>query len=575
MKTKLIALPLLALVSALLFGSPVVAVNFDPGRIIDDAVFTNNTSMTVSQIQNFLNSKVQNCDTSGSQPASDFGRPDLTHAQYAASRGWQAPPYTCLRNYTENGLSSAQIIYNVSQQFKINPQVFIVLLQKETGLVTDTWPLGWQYRTATGYGCPDSTPGVCDASYYGFTNQVTWAGRLFRSVLNQSPGWYSPYIKGWNYIQWSPTSSCGGSMVNVQNWSTAALYDYTPYQPNQAALNAGYGMGDSCSAYGNRNFWLYFNDWFGRTTSGLVRASGDDGIYLIENNHKRAFPSATVFQSWNNKWTDVVQVSPTDLVKIPDGQPMPYNVGYREGRLVSSPTGGVYLVTGGVKRAFPSAEVFLSGGYKWADSLGLSAYELSLIPDGQPMPYNVGYREGRLVSSPTGGVYLVTGGVKRAFPSAEVFLSGGYKWADSLGLSAYELSLIPDGQPMPYNVGYREGRLVSSPTGGVYLVTGGVKRAFPSGLVFTSNSYSWASIMHITDSELMLIPDGVIMTYNLHYRDNKVVSNDGATVYLIDNGTKRAFSSGQAFTSSGYKWSSIVKVSIDELNFIPSGPPVY
>ncbi|MBP6037960.1 MAG: hypothetical protein KA604_01325 [Candidatus Saccharimonas sp.] len=266
---KLFILAFLAALSNALIGGATMAhaATFDPGRIIDDSVMTNANSMNVDQIQAFLNSKVPNCDTNGNQPASDFGRPDLTHAQYAAARNWQAPPYTCLRDKVENGLTAAQIIYNVSQQYSINPQTFIVLLQKESSLVTDTWPLNWQYNSATGYGCPDSTPGVCDASYRGLTNQITWAARLFRNVINQSPTWYSPYIKGNNFIQWSPIASCGGSTVNVQNWSTAALYDYTPYQPNQAALNAGYGMGDGCSAYGNRNFFLYFNDWFGSTAA--------------------------------------------------------------------------------------------------------------------------------------------------------------------------------------------------------------------------------------------------------------------------------------------------------------------
>ena len=33
--------------------------DFNPGRIIDDAVFYNSNSMTVEQIQNFLNSKMK------------------------------------------------------------------------------------------------------------------------------------------------------------------------------------------------------------------------------------------------------------------------------------------------------------------------------------------------------------------------------------------------------------------------------------------------------------------------------------------------------------------------------------
>ena len=86
------------------------AAGFIAGRIIDDNVFINSNAMNATQIQSFLNSKVSSCDTSGSQPASDFGRSDLTHAQYAALKGWSAPPYTCLKDYSENGVSAAQII---------------------------------------------------------------------------------------------------------------------------------------------------------------------------------------------------------------------------------------------------------------------------------------------------------------------------------------------------------------------------------------------------------------------------------------------------------------------------------
>ena len=248
------------------------AASFDPGHIIDDAVFQNNASMSATDIQNFLNSKVPWCDTNGTQPASEYGRSDLTHAQYAATRGWPGPPYTCLRDYGENGQTPAQIIYNLAQQYKINPQVLLVTLQKESSLITDTWPLPSQYRSATGYGCPDSGPNNsanCNSNYFGLTNQLTHTAYMYHAIMTQNPNWYSPYVVGTNYIQWNPNAGCGGTNVNITNWATAALYDYTPYQPNAAALNAGYGTGDSCSAYGNRNFYLYFTSWFGDTTYPL------------------------------------------------------------------------------------------------------------------------------------------------------------------------------------------------------------------------------------------------------------------------------------------------------------------
>jgi hypothetical protein len=234
------------------------ASGFIAGNITDDNVFTNKSSMSAAAVQAFLNSKVPTCDTWGTQ-TSEFG--GGTRRQWAEAHGYSAP-FTCLKDYSENGQTAARIIYNVSQQYSINPQVLIVLLQKEQGLVTDTWPLSIQYKTATGYGCPDTAP--CDSQYYGLTNQLTWAAKMFRAILNNSPTWYTPYTLGNNFIQYSPDSNCGGSNVYIQNRSTQALYNYTPYQPNKASLDAGWGTA-SCGSYGNRNFYLYFTSWFGST----------------------------------------------------------------------------------------------------------------------------------------------------------------------------------------------------------------------------------------------------------------------------------------------------------------------
>lgn len=245
-----------------LFGvSPSRAANgadFQAGRIIDDNIFTNKSSMSVADIQNFLNSKVPNCDTNGTQPSEWGGG---SRAQYGTSVGYP-PPYTCLKNYVENGLSSAQIIYNAAQTYSINPQVLLVTLQKENGLITDSWPFPSQYRTAMGFGCPDGAP--CDSQWYGFTNQVNQGARHFRGYYDVSLQ-YVPYRTGINYVQFNPNANCGGTNINIITRGTAALYSYTPYQPNGPALNNLYGTGDGCSAYGNRNFWRDFNDWFGNS----------------------------------------------------------------------------------------------------------------------------------------------------------------------------------------------------------------------------------------------------------------------------------------------------------------------
>jgi hypothetical protein len=245
--------------------------SFDPGRIIDDSVFVNKNSMSAQDIQNFLNSKVTACDT--------------WHTPGSGSQGEQ-PPWTCLKDYGEGGRSAAQIIYDAAQNYNLNPQVLIVTLQKENGLITDSWPYRWQYRTAMGMGCPDGA--ACDAQYFGFTNQVNQGARHLRGFYDQNAGWYIPYRPGVNFIKWNPNSACGGSNVNIVNRATASLYSYTPYQPNAAALNNLYGTGDSCSAYGNRNFWRDFTSWFGDTYG---RPYAWEGVSQGSNRDLSALPA--------------------------------------------------------------------------------------------------------------------------------------------------------------------------------------------------------------------------------------------------------------------------------------------
>lgn len=253
--------------------------DFNAGRIIDDGVFYNQNAMNPQQIQQFLNARVPVCDTNGEKMINST----QTRAQWAQANGKPLPPYICLKDYSQsvstitNGgsdlctgsiaggtKSAGQIIYEVSQACGVNPQVLIVLLQKEQSLVTDDWPWPIQYRSATGYGCPDTAP--CDAEFYGYFNQVYQAAKAYKRY-RANPNNYNYRAGRNNTILWHPNHGCGTSTVFIENQATAGLYIYTPYRPNQAALNNLYGLGDGCSAYGNRNFWRMFNDWFGSTLS--------------------------------------------------------------------------------------------------------------------------------------------------------------------------------------------------------------------------------------------------------------------------------------------------------------------
>ncbi len=243
------------------------ASGFNPGNIISDQVMGNYNSMSINEIQSFLTEK-GNCNNTNY-----ILYQQLTKQYPKITWHFENGHFVCLSEERfgdgqtiGSGQTAAEIIYQAAQDYKINPQVIIVLLEKEQGLITDSYPNSYNYRAATGYGCPDTA--ACDTKYYGFKNQVRNAAAMFRSVLD---GGWSNYPAGrTNYVQYHPNRNCGGTNIYIENRATSALYRYTPYQPNSAALSAGYGTGDTCSSYGNRNFYMYFTDWFGSTQEAHI-----------------------------------------------------------------------------------------------------------------------------------------------------------------------------------------------------------------------------------------------------------------------------------------------------------------
>lgn len=267
---KLFALSIISALSFfLLISSSAEAqlAGFDSGRLMDDIVMSNKDTMSEAQIQSFLKSKNPCNDadfsklTGHNESSGWFTWTDSKGVQKTAYYNIKDGHFICMADENFDNESAAHIIWQAAQDYNINPQVLIVLLQKEQGLITDTWPnINYQYAAATGYDCPDNGNG-CNNANAGFKNQIRKAAALFRQVLD---GGWTNYPVGVNYIQYSPNTSCGGNYVDIKNRATSALYRYTPYQPNAAALAAGWRTA-SCGAYGNRNFYNYFTDWFGPT----------------------------------------------------------------------------------------------------------------------------------------------------------------------------------------------------------------------------------------------------------------------------------------------------------------------
>jgi len=511
--------------------------DFKPGRIIDDDIFYNKSSMSVSDIQNFLDTLIPNCDVWGTQKS---GYGNLTNAQYAQQiKGWAGPPYVCINKYYENptthetsyekgggafagGISAAQIIYNAAQTYNINPQVLLVMLKKESAgpLTADNWPLKSQYNYSMGYACPDSGPNNsanCNSNYAGLYNQVTLSAWQL-NYYKEHPNNYR-YRIGLNNIQFSPDINCGTKQVYIENIATLSLYIYTPYTPNDASL-ATYPGTAPCGAYGNRNFYAYFKEWFSITSyNGKVIRSdaAGSGVYLIENGIKRAFNSVEAMYSHMYTWNNVITVSDSVVTTIPTGPTLGINIAAYTGKLIrsSATTSGVYLVDSTSKRPFDSAQAFNSYGYDWNKIVTVSGTVMADIPDGTPLGVNLSSYNGKVIRSDIAGsgVYLIENGIKRAFNSVDALYSHMYTWNNVSTVPDSVITSIPTGPDLGINIAAYTGKLIKggSTGSGVYLVDSTSKRPFDSAQAFNSYGYDWNKIVTVSDIVMTGIPDGTLL----------------------------------------------------------------
>ncbi|MGV8857722.1 FG-GAP repeat domain-containing protein [Rhodoglobus sp.] len=242
-------------------ASAVTGSEFSAGNIISDALFYDGQAMTKNEIQAFLNSKIGTCIN---------GRCLNVLTAPVSSRAKDVSQTTgnlICEAFTGGTLSAADIIYRAQVACGISAKVILVTLQKEQGLVSSRAPGEAALDRAMGMACPDTAP--CAEYALGFGNQVYLGARQLKAykaaAFAKQPGVHQ--------IQYHPNTSCGSSSVNIVNYATAALYNYTPYRPNAAALANLGGVGDSCSSYGNRNFWWYYSNWFGSSLVPEVTAT--------------------------------------------------------------------------------------------------------------------------------------------------------------------------------------------------------------------------------------------------------------------------------------------------------------
>ncbi|WP_296632763.1 LysM domain-containing protein [Rhodoluna sp.] len=407
-----------------------VASQFDPGLIIGDSVFYDFGTMTADDVQKFLESKLPSCNNAnGMKCIKDF-RMDTPAVNGEDGRCESLP--------SQVNQSAARMIYVIANACKINPRVLIVTLQKEQGLITNGNPTKRSYDFALGMNCPDTASG-CSASSAGFfwqlykgAGQLQWYGDPRGSFTFLKVGQNITRRYQDKQVETAKGINCGSKTFQLKSQATAALYYYTPYTPNAAAMANLYGSGDACSAYGNRNFWRYYTDWFGSPVGGgFLLKSETSGTYLIVEDKKYLInepalvtalkplgPLGTISQTYLDSFTSAGELT----------------------RLVKSAAGIYYFLADAQKYTFTNCDQVAGFGLDCTKAIQLTANQLAALGIGGPVT--------EYVSGVDGDTYLIQGGAKRQILDNESLVDSriGVPALSKLKISA--LAYLPWGKPI-------------------------------------------------------------------------------------------------------------------------------
>jgi hypothetical protein len=293
----------------------------------------------------------------------------------------------------------------------------------------------------------------------------------------------------------------------------------------------------------------------------LVQIKPEPTVYLIENGKKRPFNvTAKQFLSLGFDFNNVKQVTVDELINYLDGIAIKYGP---DKQLLSDGT-KIYLIESGKKRWISSNQLFSILGFSRSKVKKSDLAQIITYLDGDPLLYP----DGTLLRSggnPT--VYLMKGGQKHQFVSAQSFLKLGYKWGKVLSADSAEIAQAPSGNI----ISYADGTLVQAEnSASVFLINKGLLHQFVSSEIFLNMKYKWSQVLTVSSDELSYYTQGD----PVKYPDGTLLRpKDAIDVYLIADGIVKPVDAA-TFKKKKYNWSNVLVVSSQDFGVLYNGQPI-
>lgn len=425
--------------------------SFDPGLILYDGELKNYTAMTSIEIQSFLN------DRGGI----------LSEMHFTDRDG---------KNRT-----AAEIIARAATAAKINPQVLLVLLQKEQSLIEATAPTLNALDWALGYGVCDSCSKTDPLlrKYRGFTSQMYGAANRLREYLDH-PERFSWIKRG------KPVAISGATIIPYTN-ATRAMYLYTPHLA------------------GARSFWNIWTRYFGKPypDGTVLRDARNSDTWRIEGGLRRKFANDSVAASMIDE-RFMVTVPGSVLSNYPQGAPIKFS----NYSLVRTPSGAVYLLVDNKKRVIISQTVFRTLGFNPDELIAVKDKDIKDYPSGTPItatsdaPYGTVYEDEQ-----TGERFLVTAGIRHQVTSTAI-LNAVVPNATVVRTTTNELKRYTIGAPLYFP----DGTLLTNADGILAVISGGKRQEFASLETAIALGYAPSQAVYVNNAIWQLHEQGDLIT---------------------------------------------------------------
>ncbi len=586
--------------------------NFNADKLIEDKIFEDTQTFGGPEgIQKFLEVKNSVLANTSLDFLVKLKEPDSV----TLKQGLEDPQPNLSRLRT-----AAELIWDAAKQSGLNPQVILVTLNKEQGLITsandfDPARLQKALDRSMGFDCPDS--GGCGNLFPGFyyqlfgnydseNNRYLGAAKSLMKSFS-TPNGRGPVFNGQvsrvgDVITLDNTPSQiynppAQQTVTLFNRATAALYRYTPHVFN-----------------GNYNFWKFFNEWFRYPNGTILKLATGVDYYIIQNGVKQLIPqfvavsrglnlnnsliaSPNEFESYS---TDKVlgPVDNTIVTVIGEGTKFVFdkNIKHPASEFVIKQRGldpnKVLSITaqesalfekgpvltpseGTILRGVTDQTVYLVENSRLKtfsaftfNQRKIKASNVITVPDAEVASYEkLGFvppLDGTLVKpEDSGTIYLMEQGLKRPL-SAETFKNRGLSFKNVTTLSKDEVGALTIGA---FATPKEKTWLADSKTGQQYL--------FKDGSLHSISSYVAKSRVITPD---YFFSPGEIGEWQqgIPYppKNGTLISGDkDQTVYYVQNGQLKPITYN-AFKARRYSFAKVVKLPQEEVNAYAKGETI-